>query len=188
VARFIFWLGKVKAEGLERFPGQGPVIIAANHISFWDPVVVAALLNRPVSFMAKEELFEHSILASFFSKLYVFPVKRGTPDRKALKKAMEVLEEQGVLGIFPEGTRSKTGELSKPQHGIAMLALKTKAPVVPVACLGTDKIFPWGWISPVIVKYGEPVRYEEYYGTRLSTSVLEEVSKDIMDKISDLLC
>jgi 1-acyl-sn-glycerol-3-phosphate acyltransferase len=129
-------------------------------MSFWDPIVIAAVVARKIHYMAKEELFEHILLARLFRTLNAFPVKRGAPDRRALKTGLELLAEQKVLGIFPEGTRSKTGELSKPQHGIAMLA------------------------SPVVVKIGPPVRYEEYYGSKLSTSVLEEVSRDIMDKIS----
>ncbi len=179
----LFWVGRVKVEGKESLPSDGGVILAANHESLWDPVVVAAVVDRQVHYMAKEELFEHDLIARFLRKLNAFPVKRGVPDRRALRKGLEILEEQRVLGIFPEGTRSKTGELSKPQHGIAMLALKGKAPVVPVACIGTRKIFPWAWFSPVVIRIGTPVMYEEYYEAKLSTSVLEEVSQDIMDKI-----
>lgn len=182
----LFWVGRVKVEGKENFPANGAVIVAANHVSFWDPVVVAVFIDRKIHYMAKEELFEHVLIARFLRKLQAFPVKRGIPDRRALKIGLDILEEQKVLGIFPEGTRSKTGELSKPQHGIAMLALKGEAPIVPVACIGTNKIFPWAWMSPVVVRIGIPVRYEEYDGAKLSTSVLEEVSRDIMDKISHL--
>lgn len=182
----LFWIGRVKVEGKENFPAKGAVILAANHVSFWDPVVVAAFIDRKIHYMAKEELFEHVLIARFLRKLNAFPVKRGVPDRKALKMGLDLLQQEEVLGIFPEGTRSKTGEISKPQHGIAMLALKAEAPVIPVACIGTRKFFPWAWISPVLVRIGEPIRYEEYYGAKLSTSVLEEVSRDIMDKISML--
>ncbi len=180
----LFWIGRVKFEGRENIPAQGSVILAANHLSLWDPIVIAAAVNRKINYMAKEELFENIFLANFFSRLNAFPVKRGIPDRKSLKKGLELLAEGEVLGIFPEGTRSKTGELSKPQHGIAMLVLKGKAPVVPVACLGTKKIFPWGWFSPVVIIIGKPISYDEYYDAKVSTSLLEEVSKDIMDRIS----
>lgn len=182
----LFWVGRVKVEGEENFPSDGAVILAGNHMGFWDPVVVAAFIDRQIHYMAKEELFEHVLLAKFFRQLNAFPVKRGSPDRKAMKTALRILEEEKVLGIFPEGTRSKTGELSKPQHGIAMLVLKGKAPVVPVAFIGTRKIFPWAWFSPVVVKIGKPVTYDEFYDAKLSTSLLEEVSRDIMDKISAL--
>ncbi len=186
VVAVLFWLGRVKVEGKENFPSDGAVILAGNHVGFWDPIVVAAFVERQIHYMAKEELFEHILLAKLLYKLNAFPVKRGSADRKAMKTALKILEEEKVLGIFPEGTRSKTGELSKPQHGIAMLVLKGKAPVVPVAFIGTNKIFPWSWFSPVEVKIGSPVTYDEYYDSKLSTSLLEEVSRDIMDKISIL--
>ncbi|MGE5543902.1 MAG: lysophospholipid acyltransferase family protein [Bacillota bacterium] len=186
IASVLFWLGRVKVEGKENFPADGAVILAGNHESFWDPVVVAAFIERKIHYMAKEELFEHVLIAKFLRRLNAFPVKRGSPDRTAMKTALKILEEGKVLGIFPEGTRSKTGELSKPQHGIAMLVLKGKAPVVPVAFVGTRKIFPWAWFSPVVVRIGSPVSYDEYYEAKLSTSLLEEVSRDIMDKISVL--
>jgi 1-acyl-sn-glycerol-3-phosphate acyltransferase len=186
VVAVLFWLGRVKVEGKENFPSNGAVILAGNHVGFWDPIVVAAFVKRQIHYMAKEELFEHVLLAKLLIRLNAFPVKRGSADRKAMKTALRILEEEKVLGIFPEGTRSKTGELSKPQHGIAMLVLKGKAPVVPVAFIGTNKIFPLAWFSPVIVKIGTPVTYDEYYEAKLSTSLLEEVSRDIMDKISVL--
>ncbi len=186
IVSVLFWIGRVKVEGKENFPSEGAVIVAGNHLGFWDPVVVAAFIDRPIHFMAKEELFEHALLAKFLCKLNAFPVKRGSPDRTALKTALNILAENKVLGMFPEGTRSKTGELSKPQHGIAMLVLKSRAPIVPVMFIGTQKIFPWGWFSPVVVKIGKPISYEKYYDAKLSTSLLEEISRDIMDKISVL--
>ena len=186
IVAVLFWIGRVKVEGRENFPSEGAVILAGNHMGFWDPVVVAAFVDRPIHFMAKEELFEHVLLAKLLRKLNAFPVKRGSPDRTALKTALRILEEDKVLGMFPEGTRSKTGELSKPQHGIAILVLKSRAPIVPVMPIGTRKIFPWAWFSPVIVKIGAPISYDEYYDAKLSTSLLEEISRDIMDKISVL--
>lgn len=186
IVALLFRLGRVKVEGKENFPPEGAVILAGNHMGLWDPVLAAAFIDRQIHYMAKEELFDHVLIARFLRALNAFPVKRGSPDRKAMKKALEILDEQKVLGIFPEGTRSKTGELSKPQHGIAMLVLKGKAPVVPVAFVGTRKIFPWAWFSPVVVKIGSPVSYDEYYDAKLSTSLLEEISRDIMDKISVL--
>ncbi|MGE5397488.1 MAG: lysophospholipid acyltransferase family protein [Chitinophagales bacterium] len=186
IARFLFFLGRVKTEGLEKFPMSGPVIVAANHASGWDPVVIAAYLKRPIHYMAKDEFWENKILAKFFESINAFPVKRGVPDRKALRMGLEVLENGEVLGLFPEGTRSKTGEISKPHHGIALFAMKTQALVVPVACIGTKKVFPLSWFSPVKIIYGDPVDYKDY-GTKVNTTVLEEISRDIMGRIMNLL-
>lgn len=175
-----------KVEGLENIPGEGAVIIAANHMSSWDPIVIGAVVKRPIHYMAKEELFDHEILAWLLKSVYAFPVKRGAPDRKAIKQALEILEQQQILGIFPEGTRSKTGELAKPHHGIAMLALKGNAAVIPAACMGAGQLFGIKK-GPILVRFGSPLEYEEFHASRLSATALEDVSKDIMDKISDLL-
>lgn len=182
-----FFLCRWRVEGIENVPASGPVIIAANHVSNWDPVAVGAALTRTVHFMAKEEMFENQVLAKFFTAIHAFPVKRGAPDRKAIRRALELLGEGQVVGMFPEGTRSKTGELRKPQPGVAMIALKARAQIVPVACIGTRGLVPCGWRRPFIIRIGKPVEYGEYYGSRLSTQVIEDVSQDIMKRIQELL-
>ncbi len=182
----LFWIGRVKVIGRENLPATGGVIIAANHLSIWDPVVIAVGVEREISYMTKEEAFEHTVVASFLSALNAFPVKRGIPDRKAMKVGLEVLEQGKVVGIFPEGTRSKSGEISKPHHGVAMLALKGRVPIVPAACKGTRRFFPCGWFSPVKVIFGKPLEYDEYFDARITTVLLEAVSKDIMDNIACL--
>ncbi|ADI02248.1 MAG TPA: 1-acyl-sn-glycerol-3-phosphate acyltransferase [Syntrophothermus lipocalidus] len=187
LSRCLFFLCRWRVEGIENVPASGPVIIAANHVSNWDPVAVGAALTRTVHFMAKEEMFENQVLAKFFTAIHAFPVKRGAPDRKAIRRALELLGEGQVVGMFPEGTRSKTGELRKPQPGVAMIALKARAQIVPVACIGTRGLVPCGWRRPFIIRIGKPVEYGEYYGSRLSTQVIEDVSQDIMKRIQELL-
>ena len=187
LARLVFFFCRWEIEGLENLPCEGPVIVASNHISNWDPILVGAALNRPVHFMAKEEIFRFPIARRFLSRCHAFPVKRHKADRQAIRKALEILGEGKLVGIFSEGSRSKTGELMKPHAGIAMLALKGQAQVVPVACIGTDRWFPCGWRKPLVIKIGEPVQYVEYYERRLSAQVLEQVSQDIMNKIQGLL-
>lgn len=187
LSRCLFFVARWKVEGVENVPPSGPVIIAANHVSNWDPVVVGAAAPRTVCFMAKEEMFENQVLAKFFTAIHAFPVKRGSPDRKAIRRALELLAEGQVVGMFPEGTRSKTGELMKPQPGVAMIALKARARVVPAACIGTRGLVPCGWKKPFVVRFGRPVEYQEYYDCRLSTQVIERVSQDIMQRIQELL-
>ena len=192
-ARAIFWfffrvLWRWKIEGLEKFPSEGPVIVVANHISVWDPIVIGTALPRPVYFMAKEELFRFPIFRNLLLRLHAFPVKRGQPDRSAIRRALEVLDSGQVLGVFPEGSRSKTGELQKPLPGVAMIALKARVPVIPVACIETDRILKKGsWFKSFKVRIGEPVEYSEYYEQRLNTINLEIVSQRIMEQISWLL-
>ncbi|MDD4801755.1 MAG: lysophospholipid acyltransferase family protein [Syntrophomonas sp.] len=182
----LFFLG-LKSEGTEKLPPSGPVIIAANHVSNWDPVVVALVLNRPIHFMGKEQLFKYWILNKLFTNLNSFPVKKGVPDRKAIKYALQLLENGQVLGIFPEGGRNKTGEIMKAQSGVAMIALKSGSPILPVACIGTKCKLPWGWFRPLLVRVGDIIDLDEYQGQKVNSATMEKLSNDIMDKVNHLL-
>jgi 1-acyl-sn-glycerol-3-phosphate acyltransferase len=126
-----------KIQGLENLPPAGPVIIASNHISLWDPIIVGCTLPRPIFFMAKEELFEHPILGKIVPHLGAFPVKRGQGDISAIRKSIGVLKDGNVLGIFPEGTRSKSGEIQEAMSGIVLIMEKSKAPILPVKVYGS---------------------------------------------------
>lgn len=144
--------------GGQHVPATGPVIVAGNHRGLVDGPVVAAGLTRPTTFLAKAELFVGP-LAWVLGWLGQIPVHRGRPDRAALRRARDVLDGGGLLGIFPEGTRG-TGSLDEVQHGIAYLAVHTPgAPIVPVACLGTETAWPRGarlprWRTGVQVVFG----------------------------------
>ncbi len=187
LGRLIFFLLGLKSRGLHNIPAQGPVIVAANHVSFWDPVVVAVVFNRPIHFMAKAELFNYKLLGKLFKKLNAFPVKRGAADKNAIKEAIQVLEGEKVLGIFPEGTRNRTGQDLKPQLGVAMIALKTGAPILPVACLGTERNVPLGWFSPLEVRVGKLIDLEEFKEQKVNSKVMAQVSDLVTDEINQLL-
>lgn len=187
IIHFLFVLLGLKVEGAQNQIKQGPVIVAANHVSNWDPIVVAISLHRPINFMAKAELFNNFFWGKILTKLNAFPVKRGTPDRQAIRHALEILEEDQVLGIFPEGERKKTGSSSSVHAGIAMLALKSGSPVLPVACIGTDRRLPIGWFRPLIVRVGRPLNLEAYQGEKITSANMEEVGQKIMHEINALL-
>ncbi|HEX6989754.1 MAG TPA: lysophospholipid acyltransferase family protein, partial [Bacillota bacterium] len=115
-ARFVFMLVfavlyRWDVRGREHLPAQGPVLVCANHIHGWDPPLVGTVMTRPVFFMAKEELFRYPVLGTLLAKVGAFPVRRGTPDRRALKTALDLLASGKVVGLFPEGTRSRDGRL-----------------------------------------------------------------------------
>lgn len=124
----------------EAVPREGPVIVAANHISLIDPPLLMASIPRPIVFMAKEEAFQSLFGEAFFWVMGVMPVRRGQPDRGALVAARRILESGGALGIFPEGTRSRNGQLGLGYQGCALLALWTGAPILPVGITGTEAI------------------------------------------------
>lgn len=173
---------RAEIHGLDNIPNDGALILAANHASNWDPPLLACFLSRPVSYMAKEELFEIPVFSAGIKSCHAFPVKRGAADRAAIKAATDVLKEERCLGLFPEGTRSKTGELKKAEAGIGLIAAMTKAPVVPAAIIGTEKIFRNGGFFPKLkIIYGEPIVFD---GNRKDKTALVNFSQTVMQKIA----
>ena len=153
-------LFRVRVEGRQHVPLAGPVIIAGNHPGFLDGPLVYALAPRSASFLAKSELFVGP-LARALGWLGQVPVHRGRPDRAALRAGVEVLRDGGAMGVFPEGTRG-SGTLEQVSDGLAYLALRSGAPVVPVAVLGTAEALPKGrrlprWRAPVSLVFGPAV-------------------------------
>lgn len=187
VFRVIFFLLGLKTEGIHKLPEKGPVIVASNHVSNWDPIIVAVALKRPIYFMAKEELFKNKLLGILLEKLHAFPVRRGSADIRAIRKSMEILADGKVLGIFPEGRRKKLVPDATVQAGVAMIALKSRSPVLPVACLGTERNIPFGWKNPFMLKVGELISLEKHAEEKVKASGLENLSKEIMDKINKLM-
>ena len=143
VGQIILWwyfhlVFRMKVVGAENMPQEGPVLLCSNHLAKRDPVLLGLCQKRQVFYMAKEELFRNKFLGGLFRMLGAFPVKRGTGGADALEDAYTLLEENGVVGVFIEGHRSKDGRLLKPKTGAALLAYKTKAPVVPVCITAGD--------------------------------------------------
>jgi 1-acyl-sn-glycerol-3-phosphate acyltransferase len=137
---------RIRLVGLEHLPRTGPVLVAGNHTGFLDGPFVMILLPRPSVFLVKSELY-----GGPFRRVLAFarqiPIRRGMPDRTALRRALDVLAGGGVLGVFPEGTRGE-GRLETVQHGIGYLALRSGCPIVPVVCLGTAEALPKGRMMP----------------------------------------
>jgi 1-acyl-sn-glycerol-3-phosphate acyltransferase len=186
---FYYHVCRLQIEGREHLPTEGPVIVVSNHISFWDPPLVAAISpRRKLSFMAKAELFSAPVLGAILPRINVFPVKRGEPDRKAIRHSMRILASGDILAMFPEGTRSKTGRLQKPEPGVALLALKSQAPILPVAVINSDKILRQGSFFPrLTVRVGRPFRLDGYYDQKATREVMEKAGVKIMSAIAALL-
>jgi 1-acyl-sn-glycerol-3-phosphate acyltransferase len=143
--RLLFWYyGRWNVIGLENIPKTGAVLFAANHASYLDPLLgwVAVYGTRKMVGVAKEELWKNRIIAYLMDCLDSIPVKRHSADRVMFKRCLEVLERGDTLGIFPEGTRTYDGKLNPAEPGIALLYAKTKAPILPVALLGTYEMLP----------------------------------------------
>ena len=177
-------LFRAEITGQENVPADGGVIVAANHLSNWDPPLLATFLQRHVNYMAKEELFENPIFSAAIRSCHAFPVKRGEADRGAIKTAVGVLKAGHCLGLFPEGTRSKDGQMGKAEAGGALIAAMTGAPVIPAAIIGTGDIFSGGNPFPRLkVSYGSPLVFK---GNRKNKAELEEFSQRIMAAIAAL--
>lgn len=147
-----------RSAGSERIPRRGPVIIASNHISNWDPVLVGLGCPREVHFMAKQELFENPFLRWLITAYNALPVRRDRADHRALRMASGVLREGGALLMFPEGTRSTSGELGNAKAGVGFLACSTGAPVVPACIVGSSSLkSALLRRTPLRVAFGPPV-------------------------------
>jgi len=172
---------RIKVKGKKNLPDEGPVILMSNHISAYDPPLLVAIFSRPVRFMAKKELFENPVMRFVLFLADAFPVDRSKNDITAVKKALSVLKDQEVLGLFPEGTRRAEGELGNPKLGSVMLAIKSGAPIVPI---GIKNIKKEGRIT---INIGEAFSMDQFSKRRLSKAERKKASKYIKDKIQKQL-
>ncbi len=175
-------LRRWKVEGHHNIPEQGGVVVAANHRSYWDPVVVGCAMTRKVRFIAKADLFRIPVFRNIIRGMGSFPVKREGVDREGIRTALHFLQDGKAVGIFPEGTRSKTEELLEPQMGAALIALKADVPIVPTALINTP-----GILRPIKVVFGKPMYFSELRDKKLTSAVLKEVSARLMAEIGSLL-
>jgi 1-acyl-sn-glycerol-3-phosphate acyltransferase len=157
--RALMWLVMdFKASGAEHIPTEGPVVQAPNHLTNFDVFPIQLSISRPIFAMAKSELHENLILDMALRQLGSFPVYRGEKDQWAIRHAQKVLEHRQILGMFPEGTRSKGRGLRAGKTGAARLALWANCPIIPLAIDGTHKMFErFPRRTPVTIRIGEPI-------------------------------
>jgi 1-acyl-sn-glycerol-3-phosphate acyltransferase len=157
-------LWPLKVRGADNVPKEGAAVVVCNHLSLVDPFVVGYGAHRIVNFMAKEELFGIPILGFLIRKVGAFPVDRARRDAAAMRTALTVLKEGQLLGMFPEGTRSTSGEMLELHTGAARLAMRTHVPIVPAAVHNTNNALPpKRWIRParIGVVFGSPFMLPE---------------------------
>ena len=156
VKPIFYFLYRIKVVHKENLKFEGQMILISNHRSNNDPIFLHLLVKPKVYFMAKSELFKNPFLRWIITAFGAFPVERGAGDLAAIKNAFKILRAGGILGIFPEGTRTRTNEIRRFQHGAAMIAIRTGAPVLPVYLSRTLRPF-----CKTYVMVGEPIRIED---------------------------
>lgn len=190
-ARFIFQVYfalfyRVRTEGLENVPKTGPVLMCANHPTGLDMFLIGTRMKRQINYMAKAELFRNKILAYLLKHIAAFPVSRGKGDVGSVKTAYKLLEDGKIVGIFPEGTRTKKKDIGKRKAGAALFAFHSDAPILPVAIDGEYKMF-----KKVRVVFGEPFYLKQpeghVEGANYPKEELLKGSEDILNRIYELV-
>jgi 1-acyl-sn-glycerol-3-phosphate acyltransferase len=171
-------LYRLEVIGKKNVPAEGAVILCANHISNLDPPIVGTPLDRKVHYMAKIELFQIPVFGWLIRQFGAFPVKRGGVSKESIRTALQLLKENKVLGIFPEGTRNAGGMGKK---GAASLAIRSNATVIPVAIVGEYKLF-----RKMKIVYGPPVSLDEFKEDP-SSEALEQATDKIMNEIRSII-
>ncbi|MFC5722885.1 lysophospholipid acyltransferase family protein [Streptomyces gamaensis] len=191
------WLYRPRVEGREYVPDTGAAIIAGNHLSFSDHFLMPVMVKRQISFLAKQEYFTKPgltgrLTAAFFRGIRAIPVDRSGKEaaQAAVDTALGILDKGELLGIYPEGTRSHDGRLYKGKVGVASMALKSGAPVVPCAMIGTFEAQPAGRLLPrlvpITIRFGKPLDFSRYQGLEDERAVLRAVTDEIMYAILKL--
>lgn len=170
-------LYRIEIHGIDNIPEAGPVMFCANHISNLDPILMGIASPRKIYYMAKDELFRIPLLGALLRLVGAFPVRRGQGDRAALRTGIGVLKAGNVLGLFPEGTRSRNGKLGKAHSEVDYFALRTNCWVVPVAISGSYRLF-----SRMSIAFGESVNVDD-----LSTNQADIATGRIMKSIQTML-
>lgn len=177
---------KIEYDGLENIPEKEPFIIAANHIAFYDPILIAYAVDRPCHFMAKSELFKNKLVASFLKEMNVFPVKRGTAHSSSIEYAKRIIQNGWVLALFPEGTRSKDLKLKSAKNGVSYVAKKTNADVLPVSLYKENDSFQAR--GKITVRFGKIIKSADFgFDEEYKPSQIRAATKMIMNDIETLL-
>ncbi len=173
------YTGGLRAEGRDRVPRDGGVIIAPNHVSHIDPPLIGLTLPRSAWFIATTELFAFPVLGAMARWLHAYPIKQDSPDRAALRRTEELLRSGNAVVMFPEGHESLDGRLQPLQGGPILVAIRTNCPIVPVAIIGSaDHVPPRSFRPrraghPAIVRYGEPIPASELAGGLTGRAAIE---------------
>ena len=176
VCKAIFF---VNVKGSENIPKSGAAILAVNHTSLWDAPVISCVTSRKMRTMAKAELFRNKLFGALLRTCGAFPVNRGTNDITAIKTALRTLKDGGIFTIFPTGTRVKDESSAEAKSGVALIASKSGAPVIPVTIRGGYKLF-----KKVTIYVGKPMYVRNENGIKPSGDELKIYADKILSEIN----
>lgn len=176
--------------GIENIPRHGPVVFAANHVSFYDPPAIGAMVHRQINYFARDTLFK-GLFGKCLQAIGTIPVARENAEVKSLKAIFKSLKAGGAVAIYPEGTRSEDGQLSQPQPGAGMIACKSRATIIPTRLFGTFEAYSRQQTLPRIggrihISYGQPIQPAEIDPGKQDSERYLEASKRIMQRIAQL--
>ncbi len=184
-------LYRLKVEGLENLPREGALILVANHSSYFDPLVLGVAITRRINWMVMKAYYDLWLLRWFFKLSYAFRVDVDRPDISAIKHAFRVLKAGGIVGIFPEGSRSFDGRLKEGKTGAALLSLKSGTPILPVAIKGAFEAYPpkaiWPRVHPITIRIGRLLTFEGIDRRSIDEEGLSMATEKIMSAIRGLM-
>ena len=185
VSKSLVWLYfhafyKIEITGIGNIPNDG-AIICPNHFNIWDPMLVAICIPREIKFMAKYEVFRNPIVRFYLNDVGTYPVKRGEVDLASIKHTLKLLKQKELVGLFPEGTRMKSGKLGEANSGVAVFAIKSEKAVIPVAITGSYKFF-----TKLKITFGQPIDFVQYKKDKMTNDDYNKLSQIVMENIRQL--
>ena len=186
IIKFLFKITAIiiyrpKIIGKENMPKDTAAIICPNHVHALDSAVIIAMNKRKINVLAKEELFKNGFIRWIADLFGIYPVKRDNKSMESIKISLKLLKNNELLMIFPEGTRNGMAKGVKPKEGAIKLAMRANVPIIPIGIQGSFKAF-----TRVKVNIGEPIYYSEYKDEINNKELLEELTKDLMNRIVKL--
>jgi len=183
-------LVKFEVKGQEHIPSSVGAIVMSNHVSYLDPIFLGAAVPRELHYIARDNLFRVKLWGDFITYFNAFPIKRGKPDFKALRKTLSILKENKLLLMFPEGTRSVDGTLGEALEGAGFIVYRSNAPVIPAFVKGTEIILPRHAKgikrAKVSVSFGPAIELTELRNIRRAREAYKPIAREIMKGIADL--
>lgn len=187
IARIVGVLCRMRVDGIENIPASGSFILAVNHISFYDPPLVGSMARREFNFLGKDTLFKKPMVGRILKMVKVISVKRGTIDRRAIEQCVEVLQKGESLILFPEGTRSRTGDFLDPKPGIGMIAHQARCTIVPAFVKGSDRLGDCLLgRKQLLVSFGDPITEQWLSSLQPEKGIYQKIADEVMNRIRDL--